>query len=63
MIQGKSKNVEMAMEGNILVIKVDMTKDFGKSGSGKNTIIATTAGNIDVPGFVAKIGLNIYKPI
>jgi len=63
MIQGKAKNVEMNMEGNILTIKVDMAKDFGKSGSGKNTIIATTAGNIDVPGSVAKIGLNIYKPI
>ena len=56
------KNVEMTVEGNILTIKVDLTKDFGPSSSGKTTIIATTEGNQSIPGAEEKkIGLNIYK--
>ena len=56
------KNVEMKMEDNILIIKVDLTKDFGPSASGKTIIIATTEGNISIPDKEnIKIGLNIYK--
>ncbi len=36
------KNVEMTVEGNILTIKVDLTKEFGPSTSGKTIIIAST---------------------
>ena len=36
------KNVEMKVEGNILTIKVDLTKEFGPSSSGKTIIIAST---------------------
>ena len=56
------KNVEMTVEGNILTIKVDLTKDFGPSSSGKTIIIASTEGNISVPDHEEKkIGLNVYK--
>ncbi len=56
------KNVEMSVEGNVLTIKVDLTKDFGPSSSGKTVIIATTEGNQSVPGKeVVKVGLNVYK--
>ncbi len=55
------KNVELNVEGTILTIKVDLSKDFGPSSSGKTTIIATTEGNVSVPGREEKIGLNIYK--
>jgi hypothetical protein len=54
------KNVEVKIEGNELTVKVDLTKSFGKSKSGKTTIIASTEGNVEVaPGI--KMGLNIYK--
>jgi hypothetical protein len=43
------KNVEMKLEGDILTIKVDVTKEFGPSASGKTIIIATTEGNIAIP--------------
>jgi hypothetical protein len=57
-----SKNVDLAVEGNILTIKVDLSKDFGPSSSGKTNIIASTEGNIAIPGREeVKIGLNIYK--
>ena len=56
------KNVDMTLDGNILTIKVDLSKEFGPSSSGKTIIIASTEGNISVPGNEeAKIGLNIYK--
>ena len=56
------KNVEMKLDGDILTIKVDVTKEFGPSASGKTIIIATTEGNIAIPEKEdVKIGLNIYK--
>ena len=55
------KNIEMSVNGDILTIKVDLSKTFGKSSSGKSTIIASTEGNVSVPGKEeVKIGLNIY---
>ena len=55
------KNVELTVDGTILTIKVDLSKDFGPSSSGKTTIIASTEGNVSIPGREEKIGLNIYK--
>lgn len=56
------KNVELTLDGNILTIKVDLSKELGPSTSGKTTIIATTEGNKAVPGKEdVKIGLNVYK--
>ncbi len=56
------KNVEMIVDGNILTIKVDLTKDFGPSTSGKTIIIASTEGNQSVPSKeTIKVGLNVYK--
>lgn len=56
------KNVEMKVDGNILTIKVDLTKEFDLSASGKTIIIASTEGNQSIPGKEeAKIGLNIYR--
>jgi hypothetical protein len=55
------KNVEMIVEGNILIIKVDLTKDFGPSSSKKSIIIASTEGNVSVPGREEKVGLNVYR--
>jgi hypothetical protein len=56
------KNCEMKLTGNILTITVDVSKDFGKSASGKSIIIASTEGNVSVPEKEdIKIGLNVYK--
>ena len=56
------KNVEMQAEGDILTIKVDLTKEFGPSSSGKTILIASTEGNIAIEGREEiKVGLNIYK--
>jgi hypothetical protein len=55
------KNVQLTVAGNILTITVDLTKEFGPSSSGKTIIIASTEGNIAVPGRDEKIGLNVYR--
>ncbi len=56
------KNVEMKVEGDILTIRVDLSKEYGLSSSGKSVIIASTEGNQSVEGKEeVKIGLNVYK--
>ena len=62
------KNVDMKVEGNILTITVDLSKEFGLSSTGKNMIVATSEGNqpvVDGKGEKTdtKIGLNIYKKL
>jgi len=58
-----SKNIETEVKGNILTIKVDLSKTLGPSKSQKSIVIATTEGNADVTGAPGiKMGLNIYKP-
>lgn len=55
------KNVEMTVEGTTLTIKVDLSKEFGPSASGKTTIIASTEGNVTIPNREEKVGLNVYR--
>ena len=56
------KNIDMKVDGNILTIKVDISKEYGISSSGKNKIIASTEGNVSIPEKEEiKIGINIYK--
>lgn len=58
------KNVNMAVNANILTITVDLNQEFGKSGSGKSIVIASTEGNQTVPGTAdVKIGLNVYRKV
>jgi hypothetical protein len=57
------KNVEMTVEKDVLTIKVDISKEFGPSASGKTIIIASTGGNekVDANGSEIVVGLNVYK--
>ena len=56
------KNCEMKVDGDILTITVDLSKEFGKSSSGKSIIIGTTGGNVSVPEKEdVKVGLNVYR--
>jgi hypothetical protein len=57
------KNVDLSIEGNILTIKVDLTKEFGKSSSGKSILIASSEGNYAIPGREEKVGLNVYRKV
>lgn len=55
------KNVEMSVQGNMLTITVDLTKEFGPSSSGKTIIIASTEGNYRLPEREETVGLNVYR--
>ena len=57
------QNIEMSVEGNKLTLTIDLSQQFGTSGSGKSTIIASTNGNVSVPSDESiKIGVNVYRP-
>jgi len=55
------KNVEMSVEGSVLTIRVDLSKEFGPSSTGKTIIIASTEGNVTIPNRQEKVGLNVYR--
>lgn len=57
------ENIEAEVKGQILTLKVDLSKPGKRSSSGKSTLIATSGGNIEVPGGGAKFGLNVYRPL
>ena len=54
------QNINMSVEGSTLTITVDLSKRLGKSKSGKTTLIASSEGNVPVPGTDAVIGVNLY---
>ena len=56
------KNVKLEEKKNILIITVDLSKEFGESKSGKTIIIASTEGNQSLESDPnIKLGLNIYR--
>jgi len=60
------RNIDMTVDGDILTIKIDLSKDFGPSKSGKTTIIASSDGNKKFDKVKHDrhfIGLNLYKTI
>ncbi len=59
------KNIETKLEdgGKKLVLIIDLNQEFGPSSSGKSVTVASTEGNVAVPGREEiKMGINIYKP-
>jgi hypothetical protein len=58
------QNVVFQMQGNQLVIVVDLSQELGLSQSQKSMLIASTGGNVAVPGYEdIKVGLNVYRPV
>ena len=60
-------NITIALKGKDLVITVKNATDTKgvPSQSGKNLLVASTKGNMDISSYVgpgAKLGLNIYRP-
>lgn len=55
-------NVQYKLDGDKLVITVNLSERHGPSASGKTQIVATTSGNAKLEGKFAGIafGLNVY---
>lgn len=58
------KNIKLeVLKSGLVQITFDPKASHGPSASGKTTVVATTSGNIDVPGFPGlKVGVNAYGP-
>jgi hypothetical protein len=55
------KNIDMKVEGDKLVITVDLKQRNGESKSGKSLTVASTGGNVSLEGHPEiKLGLNVY---
>ena len=57
-----ARNVKINIQGNELIITVDLNQNFGPSASGKSTIVASSQGYMQVPGEEGiGVNLNIIK--
>jgi len=54
-------NVAYKVEKNKLTVEIDLSKEFGRSASGKTIRIASTEGNIKIGDTPAIMGLNVYR--
>jgi hypothetical protein len=54
------ENVEYTVDGDQLIIRVDLSHRVGPSASGKTIVIASTRGNKPVEGTEVVIGVNAY---
>jgi hypothetical protein len=55
-------NIEAEVKGTKLVLTIDLGQDNGRSKTGKSTIVATTRGNLKVPGADGlTLGINAYR--
>ncbi|CCW62426.1 unnamed protein product [Phytomonas sp. EM1] len=55
-----SKNISLFVEGKVLYLFCDLSKDFGQSASGKTIIIGSSSGNKQLGSSNAFIGLNLF---
>jgi len=55
-------NTEIKAENGVLNIKIDLTKTFGFSKSGKTLVVASTDGFVPVaPGIILNLNVNKAK--
>ena len=54
------KNIEAKMEGKIMVLRIDTSKNVGETKSGKSVMLATSGGSEEM-GNGLYLGLNLYK--
>ncbi len=56
-------NVEATIDGDKLIIVMDMSEEGHPSQSGKSITIATTGGNTTIGQTGLKLGLNLTRPV
>ena len=60
----EDNNMDVNVDGNKLIITIELEKRLGKSKSGKSMIVASTRGNVLVPkSETIYMGINIYEKI
>ena len=57
-----SDNIKLAVKGKKLIVEIDISKKGVLSKSGKSMVIASTRGNMTIPGQPElRLGLNLYN--
>ncbi|MBD3229656.1 MAG: hypothetical protein GF329_15855 [Candidatus Lokiarchaeota archaeon] len=57
------ENIDLKVDGDILTLKIDLSKELGESKSGKSIIVASTRGNKRIEDYEKKkimLGVNCY---
>lgn len=64
-LEGLGLNVEGEISGDILTLRIDLSKTNGQSKSAKSDSIATTGGNQTLihNSQILKVGVNVFKPL
>jgi hypothetical protein len=57
------QNAKFTVNGSKLVIEVDLSADLGPSATGKSRMVASTHGNVVIPGTDVTIGVNAYRRV
>jgi hypothetical protein len=59
-IEHLGTNITVEVKDGKAVITIDLEHRGGLSSSGKSIIVATTSGNVTIPGTNVVLGLNAY---
>ena len=54
------QNISIEVKGDKAIITIDLSHRGGLSSSGKSVIVASTGGNVPIPGTNVILGLNAY---
>jgi len=57
------RNCTVSQEGDTIVIRLSATAPTVESKTGKSAVLATTNGNVPIPGTEWKVGLNVYRSV
>ena len=56
------QNIGIEVKGKVLTITIDLSVKGNASASGKSLVLASTKGNVEIPGAAGvKLGVNVYK--
>jgi hypothetical protein len=53
--------ITFAVKGNVVTVSFPLDANLGLSASGKSQMVATTHGNVNIPGTDITIGVNAYR--
>lgn len=54
------QNISIEVKGDKAILTIDLSHRGGLSSSGKSVIVASTGGNVPIPGTNVILGLNAY---
>lgn len=57
-------NIDLKRNGDILTLEIDISKECGHSKSGRTVIVASSRGNIPLPGlgeYGFRLGVTLFK--